>query len=186
MRDRRACLSRGGVSTPVLIALVSGIVSVIAISIWVHQSHSSRLHRVATKIYHLKDGRFCYRQHAASGGDDAWFWLCNADSGGYYTGSSTLGSRMPAGTVWQSSASRSGLASKPTEIEEEEIGQEDMGTEPGSSEVEVAENSDDSPASVDEGGASASSSDEGDGGSSSGGGDDGGGDGGGGGGGDDD
>jgi hypothetical protein len=133
-----------------------------------------RLHSAAISIFHLKNGRFCYRQ-ADTSGNDNWYWLCNSSSGDYYTSDRPLGSRLPPGTAWRSGEEDSRVASKPDPEEEEEVSEESAGTASGASEGEVVENESGQPTDVDEGGSSSSSDDSSGGGSSSSGGDDGGG-----------
>ena len=126
-------------------------------------------------MFHLKDGRFCYKQHDASNNSDTWYWLSNYDTGSYYTSGKSLGDRMPGKTAWLSSRTQPSLEPRPNPQEEGLIEEEDAGKAAGATEVLVAENDGGDPASADEGGASASSGSS----DSSGGGDDTGGGGGG-------
>jgi uncharacterized membrane protein YgcG len=150
-----AALRTGAVRTRALFALTLAAGAVSGIAWHYHRLH--RFHLLAEKIYHLKDGRFCYRQPGSSGGD-TWYWLCN-DSGDYYRSPRPLGPRMPGRTAWMSSTDRANLQRNPDEEENEEIAKEQNGNVSGAEEEEVAENSDDEPASVDEGGSAASSDD---------------------------
>jgi len=184
MLKRRGCSNsrRRGLGLRSIVRLTLAVV-VISIALVVHRAHRNRLHRVAEHVYHLKNGRFCYKQQISSG-DDTWYWLCDSGTGNYYTSPTSL-TGPPPRTVWQSNQNRSNLESKPADAEEEEIESEQAGKSAGEVQEEVAETSDDEPARADEGGASASSGDESSSGGGGGGGDDEGG-GGGGGGGDDD
>lgn len=144
----------------------------------VTRAHHPRFHRLAQKVFHLKDGRFCYRQRDSSSNSDTWYWLCNSSTGNYYTSPKSLGDRMPGRSAWMSSRTQPNLEGRPNPDEEDQIAEEDVGKASGATEELVAENDSGEPASADEGGASASSDDSSGGGSDSGG-DDGGGGGGG-------
>jgi len=138
------------------------------------------------RVFHLKDGRFCYQQHNAANNDDTWFWLWAMNRNDYYRDRGPLRDRLPSDTAWVSSGGDSiaKVQAKPNPEEEEEIDQEASGKASGEQQEQVMENESDEPASVDEGGNGAAGEDSGGG---SGGGDEGGGggDNGGGGGGDD-
>jgi hypothetical protein len=150
--------ARIGAVLPLLSAII------IALIVGLFLRFHNRLHNYTARVYHLKDGRYCYKQRDTVTNADTWYWLCNSDSGPYYTGSQPLASRVPPGTVWQSSAGRANLQSRPNGEEEEEIAEEDTGKASGVTEEEIAENSSEEPATVDEGGDSGGGHDGGGGG----------------------
>jgi uncharacterized membrane protein YgcG len=171
--------------TAVSIAVASGVFIIALGTI----RHHHKFHQAFLSVFHLKDGRFCYRQRNAARNGDSWFWLWDMRQKNYYRSKRPLTDRTPDDTVWVSSGgdSTSNVQSRLDPEEEEEIDEETSGKALGEQQEQVVENEADEPASVDEGGNSASS-DESAGGSSSsdeGGGGGGGDEGGGGGGGDD-
>jgi hypothetical protein len=148
--------------------------------------HHRRFHSAMQSVFHLKDGRFCYRQHNTANNDDSWFWLWDMNGNNYYRGSGFLSDRLPSNTAWVSSGKDSiaKVEGKPNPQEEEEIDQEASGRASGEQQEQVMEDASDEPAGIDEGGNGAAADDagggSGGGNESGGGGDEGGGGGGGG------
>jgi uncharacterized membrane protein YgcG len=171
--QRRAKRFRAVVfSTAAVVLITMAVLAVV-------RAHHPRLHTLPQKVFHLKDGRFCYKQRDTTNNSDTWYWLCNSATGNYYTSGTSLGDRMPGRSAWMSSRAQPNLEARPNPQEEDQIAGEDAGKTPGAEEELVAENDSGEPASAEEGGAGASSGDSSGGSSDSAGGDDGGGGGGG-------
>ena len=67
-----------------------------------HRHVKSPFHAKSEKVYHLKDGRYCYHDDTTN----AWYWLYMMDSNNhcsYYTGSAPLSSKLPTNTSWVTS-----------------------------------------------------------------------------------
>lgn len=96
----------------IVVIMLLAVLAIASLKQYESKNHHGRLaHKEQVKVYHLKDGRSCYRKHTSNG--DLWFWLYIMNSNQYYYSNTANYNSLPSGVTWVSSNTVPTIESSP-------------------------------------------------------------------------